>query len=166
MTEHTSGQLDADSLRMMRKAGQVVFRVHNGVGTIESSDSAITRNASGKEWTHILTVATKSTVYDNQNCSYRYKVDSAFEMIHSAKYCEVWQTVLAILRAGDVVSLHWLANAERNQYAEGASLHVDTLQLDVKRGKRVLSFAIAHSVNPGNTARMVKPTLKPEYANA
>lgn len=89
------------------------------------------------------------------------------ESVTSAQYDEVWQTVAAMLKAGDELSLRWGADGFRNGYLEsavirpgehcaGESLHVDSLEIVIRRNGKTLVFLLDVSVCPNNTARMVR----------
>jgi hypothetical protein len=90
-----------------------------------------------------------------------HKFASCFDMIHSSQYSDEWQTIVSILRPGDVISLVW-QGADNNGYlnnAQGQRLYPDKLYLKVKRdGKRDMSFYLTDSICPNNTARMIRPS--------
>jgi hypothetical protein len=68
---------------------------------------------------------------------------------------ETWRTVVDLLRAGDRLTLVWLAG-NNNQYLRDAELFLDEVHLAVTRGERRLVFPVAHTVTPDNTARMIR----------
>ena len=79
---------------------------------------------------------------------------AAFYMIGMAQYVPSWQTIAALLRTGDVLQLAWLADNNSDNIRD-AGLHADELRLHVMRSGRVMTFQIAHSVTPDNSARMI-----------
>jgi hypothetical protein len=67
-----------------------------------------------------------------------------------------WESVAAFARAGDVVSLRWIED-NNNQHVKQAGLHVDGLEVRIKRGSRVYAFLIYQTAgNPGDCARMIR----------
>lgn len=83
------------------------------------------------------------------------KQTTAFHMEHGSKYDRPWQTVVSLLRTGDVLRLDFVGS-NNNGYLKEAGLHLDSLTLSVTRGKRRMEFLLATSVCPDNSARMVK----------
>lgn len=67
-----------------------------------------------------------------------------------------WQTLVGFLRTGDTLRMEWIAD-NNNQNHEAARMHQDALYLHVLRGKRDMTFLLATSVGPHNTARMIRP---------
>jgi hypothetical protein len=68
---------------------------------------------------------------------------------------ETWRTMVDLLRAGDRLTLVWLAG-NNNQYLREAELFLDEVRLAVTRGERRLVFPVAHTVTPDNSARMIR----------
>lgn len=75
--------------------------------------------------------------------------------ITSAQHDEVWRSVIAILKCGDVLQMSWLG-ANNNQYVDNAGLFCDSLRLRVKRGDDYLFFHLGSGVCEDNSARMVR----------
>ena len=67
-----------------------------------------------------------------------------------------WQAIRLILRAGDDITLS--AGENGNQYVKEAGLHSDEMYLSVNRkGKHILiSYPVAQSTCPNNSARMIQ----------
>jgi len=86
-----------------------------------------------------------------------------FEMIHAGKYNDNWQTIIGVMKPGDVITLEWRPDYHQNGYMQKAEpvLHGDALYLVVtrqlKRGQKRMSFLISAQCCPNNTARMIKP---------
>lgn len=84
----------------------------------------------------------------------------AYASVSSPRFNELWQTFLAIVRAGDDVRIVWSANGKANCHIHEAKLNVDTCELEIKRpigqsGRtRRLRFHIDQTICPANTARM------------
>ncbi len=77
----------------------------------------------------------------------------AFHMIHTARLDEVWRSIAAFLRVGDVIALHWRAD-NNTDYLTAAGLHRDELRIGVLRGQRRWQFLVDITVSTRN-ARMV-----------
>jgi hypothetical protein len=84
-----------------------------------------------------------------------------FEMIHSPGISETWQTVIALLRAGDHLMIHWIRDNNTTALEE-AQIHVDEMRLVIMRQakgggfQRKYTFRMATSVCKDNYARMIR----------
>jgi hypothetical protein len=78
---------------------------------------------------------------------------AAFAMIGAARFDDVWRSVAAFLRIGDVIGLHWRADNNTDRLTE-LGLHRDELSIAVNRGKRRWMFLLDVQVRPG-PARMI-----------
>ena len=72
---------------------------------------------------------------------------------HAAHLDDVWRTIVALLRPGDVLRLHWRADDPADALTD-PGLHRDELRLGVTRGTRRWLFLLAVHVLP-EPARMV-----------
>jgi hypothetical protein len=72
---------------------------------------------------------------------------AALTVFDTAQLHEVWQTITALLRPGDVLRLHWRAD-ERSDALADPALHRDELRLGVTRGTRRWLFLLAVHVLP------------------
>lgn len=168
--------LRGDDLKALRTADSIVFRMHKGVATIEAGleggwgeepriftptqqRTFPTTDTGSRERIRVVTVQGVITSYDRDETR-RPTGDEgvAFEMIHSAQYSDVWQTVVSLLRVGDALTLHFVADGDTTDYLRKAGLHGDRLDLVVRRGEgRPMTFTLDSRVCPANTARMIKP---------
>ncbi len=64
-------------------------------------------------------------------------------------------SIIATLRAGDVVGLSWLRDGG-SENERNAGLHHDEVRLEVNRGGRKLVFSIHAQCYRDNTARMTR----------
>jgi hypothetical protein len=80
---------------------------------------------------------------------------TAFAMVHAARLDDIWRTIAAFLRVGDVLTLRWRAS-NSNQYLREAGLHRDELRLVIRRGQRDWTFLVDIATGPDNTARMIR----------
>jgi hypothetical protein len=79
---------------------------------------------------------------------------SARAAIHTARLDEVWCSIAAFLRVGDVIALHWRAD-NNTPYLSNAGLHRDELRIGITREKRRWVFLMDVGTSPDNTARMI-----------
>lgn len=84
------------------------------------------------------------------------QMGSAAVAFHSLYPGAAWRTVTDLLRKGDELRVEWVAD-NNNQNHKSVNFHCDQLFLHVIRGDRELTFLIAESVGPHNTARMIRP---------
>lgn len=82
-----------------------------------------------------------------------------FDMLYS--YNDVWETVVGLLKAGDVISLDWCGannnpNLNDSRTQEGRRLYKDDLYLVVRRGEKRMTFMLTSSVGPDNSARPIQ----------
>lgn len=100
------------------------------------------------------------TVDGHGGCAWTHRdtPDAAcFHMIHTARYHEPWTTVADLLRKGDRLTLSWTAD-NNTHVVRAAGLHADELRLVVDRGDKRLTFSLGYSINPDNSARMIRRT--------
>jgi hypothetical protein len=71
-----------------------------------------------------------------------------------------WQSIAATLRAGDTVTLHWVAS-NNSDVTRGAGFVRDELRICFGAGSRTRTFLVDVQVGPRNSARMVKPAGMP-----
>jgi hypothetical protein len=163
MTNNNTGQaLTKDQVKFLNKRLEsVVFRYIGEHATLEAQDSASKA---------LLTIPCKFDfhVYGDAPLHGGRKPSKCFAMIHTPDFTEEWRTVAKLLRAGDVLELEFLADAWSNQYLKVATgqtedshryeaLHVDNMRLRVYRhDKRALTFQLAESICPDNSARMIQ----------
>jgi hypothetical protein len=73
---------------------------------------------------------------------------TAFTLIDAAQLDEVWRSVAAFLRVGDVIRLHWRADNPADALRD-PELHRDELRIAVRRGARRWMFLLDVQVRPG-----------------
>lgn len=84
---------------------------------------------------------------------------SAFEMIHHAQSTEEWRTIVALLRVGDTLTLHWQRGGWTTEAMQNAApaFYGDKLSLVVERAKSAtLHFHVDSQVCENNSARMIR----------
>jgi hypothetical protein len=75
-------------------------------------------------------------------------------MVHAARLDDVWCSIAAFLRVGDILSLHWRAS-NNNEYLIDAGLHRDELRIGIRRGQRRWTFLADVETCPDNAVRMI-----------
>ena len=145
-------------VKALKTSPAVVFRTQDGANTIEAKLSEDNR--------HIIPVYVKSSVYGREMETYKYHVSEGFAMLMSCHYHETWMTIRDLLKAGDVLTLHWIAGGKTTNYLMNHHIVGDELQLIVERGKKKMHFVIENSVTPiTNSARLCrKVEVRKEYA--
>lgn len=169
-TDTAIATLTTDDVKALRKAESVVFRLHKGRYTIEAGIGKmlcdnrpytdverrlfpdLATGSSDRE--RVLTVHGYIDSYQGR----RFTEDSkGFAMINSAHLVPTWQTVARLLRAGDEITLHFLGDAHTTLALEEVGMHGDVVRLNVHRADgSTMTFEVAHSTGPDNTARMVR----------
>jgi hypothetical protein len=153
-------KLDALDIKALRTADSLVFRTRD-----EESHINCCKKIQGNPWET-----------ERQHCIpvRAYGAKEAFESWHYANNDLRWKTIVRSLCVGDMLRLHWYADAAQNQNlcaarADGSCegirytvLHGDILYLQVDReGKdgahvRYAEHFIHLSICPYNSARMIR----------
>lgn len=149
-------------IKLMARATGVTFRHHKGeeargeIGLIQSLDG-------GLETRTEIELPSKVYVYGRARCQAHTGADVSrcFEYISSAKYCDNWQAVCAVLKAGDRISLHWAKGALVHENLRAIGGGSDQLFLTVRRGtdKRCKYFKLHLSTavtTPATTYPMIE----------
>lgn len=128
--------IDRDDLSQLRRADTIVFRFDtsdDGYSRIEGTIGRFTSDASRS-----FELGVNPTSVE----AYGDKVDRGLWIISTAKFVPEWQTVLALLKAGDELHPHYVADAHhpsdrpnRDPYFTD-SLVIDTFDLRVRRTAR------------------------------
>ena len=80
---------------------------------------------------------------------------TATATIDGAQLSEVWRSVAAFVRVGDIVRLRWHADVTTDQLTS-SGLHRDDLLIEIRRGARLWTFLLHVAVRPPGT-RLVAP---------
>lgn len=161
MTETALGLSKLD-LAALRQADRVSFHF-NGSDPVTYVNCSKEVKSAGpfeeRERVHRMTVKSQMR---GPGCNHRARCSA---MVYGIN--EEWKTLTTLLRAGDVLTVIWYADANRNGYLEhariteghhgaGEELHADTLSLQVQRGAKRLWFHVLTSICPHNSARMIQ----------
>lgn len=159
----TQSAITKVDIAAMKKASDICFRKMRGtIGSTIECNKEVKRteaNPFSTRETIILRCSDRFHSYADAMHMKIYDIKkenlwSAFEMIHSPAFCEEWQTICACLKAGDILSLEWIADNQSGYLVE-AGLHRDHLKLIVDRSDKRLVFSIRESVCQDNSARMI-----------
>lgn len=85
----------------------------------------------------------------------RHLPGAGLTRLESARLNEVWRSITAFLRAGDVLRLQWHADNTTDQLVDRA-VHRDEVSIGVCRGRRRWTFLLDVQIRPG-PARMITP---------
>lgn len=157
--------IDKVDLAALRKADAVCFD-HN-IQRYPGADRAsfiraikranvTTADPFAQDVTHSIEIESRAHVYGN-DAGYVHGVElTGFSHIGSAQYHARWQTIAALLRAGDDVKLVWIGN-NNSPILTDAGLFHDYLDIEVRRGKTTMVFRVDDSVCRNNSAKMLRP---------
>ena len=161
--------LDAIQLAALRKADKVCF-FHRPKPDATGETSYIdcgkrnhpnTSDPFARDETHvIIPVDCRLREYTQGADKIPFASDAwnAFEWIGYAQSHDEWRTIVALLRVGDKLTLHWQRGAWTTESMANASpaFYGDSLSLIVERAKATFHFHIDMSVCENNTARMIR----------
>jgi hypothetical protein len=105
---------------------------------------------------------TRFVDYSDKNEQISKERMKCFDMIHSPKVETEWQTIVSLLKEGDVLRLHWQRNALQSEALKEVGFCGDKLSLLVTRGKREMEFFLHAYCGANNTARMIQGPRKGE----
>ncbi len=157
-------------IKALRTADTVAFD-YNG-NTSYAGIRCIKRANKSNPWEQELTVKANASAELYRGHYHEWLTDvRACHVIVSSSYDEFYQTFAGLLREGDVIFLEFVSLAPAPDDKDGCYLdHAmctlsgyygemlwrDSLRLHILRGDKKLSFLIAESVTPDNSAKMVK----------
>lgn len=169
---HTDAVLTADDVKALRQAEKVVFRMTQGQATIEAglgdmlAEPRAYTGAQRRVFPELSTGSSDRERTIEVSGSVRGSVEGGFDslaahtgfaMLHTAQYTPTWTTIASLLRVGDALMLVFDGDAHTDENLRKARMHGDVLRLRVRRPNgRVLTFDVASSTGPDNTARMVR----------
>lgn len=159
--------LSACDLKALRQADSVSFHFYDGKGRI-TGHKRLRNPGPYAEREVCYDVAVESEFFNTRGAK-----PNSFAMFLSAKYSDIWRTVVRNLKKGDKLALVWCADHFTNGYLDSARvgptdrkgdphcgagmiLHADALYLKVVRGNLRLQFLLDVSVCVDNTARMIR----------
>lgn len=150
------GTISRHDLQALKRATQVSFHSSWSDGGSDAGTHRICVTQEGEVFNGEREMYLERGLLRNYGDSVRGCEMSAFAMRMCAQSDDNWQTVVACMRAGDVISLRW-TRANDSDCLRDAEMSRDTLDVILTRGKRVLTFRVETSVVPVDSlARMVR----------
>lgn len=162
------GILDPGDLQALRRADTVTVRAQDGLGSILATLTApdglriyttqqqrAFPDATGYQRHRHITLDAEIAGFDADRRWHHHTLPgaAATTIIDHAALNDVWQSIAAFLRVGDVLSLRFRADSVADPLAAHA-LHRDELYLLVRRGQKVWTLLLEVAVRPAE-ARMV-----------
>lgn len=168
--ENPRGLLSISDVQALRRAEAVAFAAADGVGLIDASLTTLAGDepriytatqqrlfpdAVGRNRRRRIEVAADIAGFDVGRRWHDHQLPgaTASATIGGAQFHDVWRSVAAFLRVGDVVRLRWQADNNTDQLI-ARGLHRDDLRIEVRRGTRLWTFLLDVSVRPQDS-RMV-----------
>jgi hypothetical protein len=163
------GLLYLGDLQALRRADTVTIHAQDGIASIRATLNAphglriytaaeqrAFPDGAGLLRHRLITVDADIAGFDSAGRWHEHDLGAAATLLieHAALH-EVWQTLTALLRVGDVPRLRFRADSAQDRLA-GTGLHRDELHLLVHRGGRECAFLLHVTVRPAS-ARMVTP---------
>jgi hypothetical protein len=169
--DNPRGLLFISDVQALRRAEAVAFAAADGVGRI---DASLTTLAGGEP--RIYTATQQRLFPDPVGHHRRRRIEVAADIagfdlsrrwhdhqlpgatasasISAAQFHDVWRSVAAFLRVGDVMRLRWQADHNTDQLIAWG-LHRDDLHIEVRRGRRLWTFLLDVTVRPQATRAVV-----------
>ena len=174
--ENPCGLLFISDVQALRRADTVRVHAADGVGIIDASLTTLAGDQPriysateqrlfpepvGHQRRRRIPVAADIAGFDTHRRWHDHQLPTATAtaVIGSAQLHEVWRSVAAFLRVGDIVRLRWHAGTNTGIDTDtdrltGAGLHRDELLIEVRRGKRTWTFLLDVAVGP-SSLRMI-----------
>ena len=156
--ETFNGELSRADLQALKQASKVSFHSNWSDGGNSKGTHRIDMTMEGKVFDSERALYLDTAYLNNYGDSLRGEEVSAFAMQMTARFNDNWQTVVGLLRVGDVVSLKW-TRANDSESLREAQMSRDTLDFVVTRKNKTMTFRIDTCVCPVNSlARMIRRT--------
>jgi hypothetical protein len=176
--ENPRGLLFISDLQALRRADTIRVHAADGVGVIDASVTTLAGEAPriytateqrlfpepvGHQRRRRIAVAADIAGFDSQRRWHDHQLPgaTATAVIDGAQLHEVWRSVAAFLRVGDIVRLRWhtATSTATNTSTDAdrpadACRHRDEFLIEVRRGKRMWTFLLDVAVGP-SSPRMV-----------
>ncbi|MEV4201070.1 hypothetical protein [Micromonospora globbae] len=168
--ENPRGLLFVSDVQALRRAEAVSFATADGVGLIDANLTTVAGDEPriysatqqrlfpdpvGPDRRRRIQVAADIAGFDLSRRWHDHQLPgaTACASIGGAQFHDVWRSVAAFLRVGDVLRLRWLADNTTDQMV-ARGLHRDDLHIEVRRGRRLWTFLLDVTVRP-QAARVV-----------
>jgi hypothetical protein len=162
--------LTAADITALRTADYVSFHQYDGIGKIVANahgrgeqriytarEQKLFPTASHLDRSRVMVVDSAMHGYTSDDEYFGGRKDGrAYASVSTPSMSDHWQTLVSLLRAGDVLTLRWSASNNTDNH-KSVGFHADELRVLVRRGDKVLTFLVDYSVGPYNSARMIQP---------
>jgi hypothetical protein len=172
-TDQPRGLLYISDVQALRRAEAVVFHASDGIGLIDADLTDLAGNqpriytakeqqlfpdAADRDRRRRIDVAADIAGYDGHRRWHDHRLPGATALatVSGAQFDDVWRSVAAFLRVGDIVRLHWRADNNTDQLI-ARGLHRDELSILVRRGRRRWTFLLDVSIRPQDTRMITGP---------
>jgi hypothetical protein len=172
--ENPRGLLFISDVQALRRADAVQLRAADGIGLIDARLTGLAGDDPriytakqqhlfpdpvGQDRRRRIEVAADIAGFDPERRWHDHQLPgaTASTSIGGAQFHEVWRSVVAFLRVGDIVRLRWHAGTNTGTGTDqltARGLYRDELLIEVRRGKRLWTFLLDVSVRSPD-ARMV-----------
>jgi hypothetical protein len=164
-THRAPVEIDAEDVKALRAADTIVFSLHEKDGVIVSQARAIKRREIGSKWqgedlTYDIEVGYSLICYAGSMSERVGRIGRCFSHQNNSKYAGVMHTLTHhTLRAGDKISIKWVAD-NNNDIVREHGLHHDEIFIIIERKGKKMEYQIDSRVSYDNSARDVQ--LYPE----
>ncbi|MGI5243361.1 hypothetical protein [Dactylosporangium sp. CA-139066] len=162
--DNPPGLLFISDVQALRRADTVSFTAADGAGLIDATLTTLAGDEPriytatqqrlfpdpvGADRRRRIAVAADIAGYDPGRRWHDHQLPgaTATASIGGAPFHDVWRSIAAFLRVGDIVRLRWQADTSTDQLT-AYGLHRDDLHIEVRRGARVWTFLLQVSVRP------------------
>jgi hypothetical protein len=142
----------------LRKADCVSFHQHDGKSYICATKRTqkSERDPFSRDADYYIPCNVSFTSYEEGVRTLFTPTFKAFDMIHTSRLDQCWQTTVLMLRAGDTLTLRWEHGALNTDGMASVDMCGDQLNLIVTRGEHKLWFAVSTTVCPRHSlSRMI-----------
>lgn len=108
----------------------------------------------GGDATYSIPVGFRTTCYSAE-VSHEPNIGQCFVMFGSVQYTPIIRTILELLRDGDELAVHWMAD-NNSQLLTDHGWHFDEVYITLRRGKKTMEFLVDASCTNNSMARTVR----------
>ncbi|GAA0911525.1 hypothetical protein [Virgisporangium aurantiacum] len=175
--ENPRGLLFTSDRQALRRADTIRVHATDGAGVIDAilttlagdqpriytaTEQRLFPEPDGHQRRRRIAVAADIAGFDTDRRWHDHQLPgaTATAVIDGAQLHEVWRSVAAFLRVGDIVRLRWHTNTNTGTGTDRltcAGLHRDELLIEVRRGKRTSTFLLHVAVGPSSRRMVTAP---------